>query len=155
LEFQRSQRSRQANLLADSSTKPIDLADRMQVDAKDVEQRSVQSSPKREEWEKVMLSQAFKSLQDTNIVDGIQTATFANGKFRAILHVPTETLSVVDENQHRGTLYKTRKGEAATINEFTDREKERFLQQQSQQNQSNLQPPTSSKQKQQQIEPGE
>jgi len=85
----------------------------------------------RQPWEQKMLSLAFQSLQasSTNMSEEIQTATFAHANFRAIYHAPTETLHIVDENNHRGTLYKAKKGEKATICEFKQDEKEGFLQQ--------------------------
>lgn len=87
----------------------------------------------RQPWEQKMLNLAFQSLQasSNNALEEIQTATFANANFRAIYYAPTETLHIVDENNHRGTLYKAKKGEKATICEFNQDEKEGFLQQSS------------------------
>ncbi|MGH2413867.1 MAG: hypothetical protein ACRDEA_09300, partial [Microcystaceae cyanobacterium] len=84
----------------------------------------------RESWESQMLSLAFKSLKSNpvNASEEIQTATFASGKFRAIFHAPTDTLYVVDEHSHRGTIYQAQRGEPAQLNEFTCEEKQRFSQ---------------------------
>ena len=91
------------------------------------------STKVRQPWEQKMLNLAFQSLQanPANAREEIQTASFANAKFRAIYHSPTETIHVVDENNHRGTLYKAKKGEKATICEFIQDEKEGFLEQSS------------------------
>jgi hypothetical protein len=83
----------------------------------------------REEWEIGMLKQAIASLKanTANADEEIQTATFSKGKYRVILHEPTETLRIIDENGQRGTLYKAQKGQPAQIGEFTSAEQESFL----------------------------
>jgi len=84
----------------------------------------------RTEWEKEMLKQALASLKANaaNTGEELQTSTFNDGKYRVILHKPTETLQIVDEVQGRGTLYKAQKEKSATKCEFTDAEKEIFAQ---------------------------
>lgn len=88
-----------------------------------------QPTPVREKWEVAMLKQAMTSLTaDTaNADEEIQTATFGEGKYRVIHHIPSETLRIVDETSHRGTLYKAQKGKPAQSCEFTSAEKEAFL----------------------------
>lgn len=83
----------------------------------------------REAWEIEMLKQAIDSLKanTANADEEIQTATFSEGKYRIILHEPTETLRIVDEIGPRGTLYKAQKGQPAKIGEFTSTEQESFL----------------------------
>lgn len=92
----------------------------------------------REAWEIEMLKQAIDSLKanTANVDEEIQTATFSEGKYRIILHEPTETLRIVDEIGHRGTLYKAQKGQPAKIGEFTSAEQESFLHSSVQQKQS-------------------
>lgn len=84
----------------------------------------------REDWEKTMLKQALASLKanPANAAEEIQTSTFNDGKYRVIHHVESETLRIVDETSHRGTVYKAHKGKAAQTCKFTDAEKENFLQ---------------------------
>lgn len=83
----------------------------------------------REAWEIEMLKQAIDSLKanTANVDEEIQTATFSEGKYRIILHEPTETLRIVDEIGHRGTLYKAQKGQPAKIGDFTSVEQESFM----------------------------
>lgn len=71
-----------------------------------------QPTPLREKWEIAMLKQAMVSLtaDAANADEEIQTATFGEGKYRVIHHIPSETLRIVDETSHRGTLYKAQKG---------------------------------------------
>lgn len=92
----------------------------------------------REAWEIEMLKQAIDSLKanTANADEEIQTATFSEGKYRVILHEPTETLRIVDEIGHRGTLYKAQKRQPAKIGEFTSAEQESFLHSSVQQKQS-------------------
>lgn len=96
------------------------------------------AAPVREAWEIEMLKQAIDSLKANtgNADEEIQTATFSEGKYRIILHEPTETLRIVDEISHRGTLYKAQKGQPAKIGEFTSAEQESFLHSSVQQKQS-------------------
>lgn len=84
----------------------------------------------REDWEETMLKCALASLKanPTNVDEEIQTATFAEGKYRVIHYVPTETLRIIDELSHRGTLYKVQKGKPAQTCEFSQAEKKNFRQ---------------------------
>jgi hypothetical protein len=83
---------------------------------------------KREEWEKQMLKLAIACLKDNpaNAGEEMQTATFGNGKYRVIYHTPSEMLRIVDEENHRLTLYKVQRGEPAQVCEFTSEEKKSF-----------------------------
>jgi hypothetical protein len=83
---------------------------------------------KREEWEKQMLKLALASLKDNpaNAGEEIQTATFSDDKYRVIHHVPSERLRIVDEESHRGTLYKVQKGKPVQVCNFTEDEKRSF-----------------------------
>ncbi|NJM21723.1 MAG: hypothetical protein HC907_24920, partial [Richelia sp. SM1_7_0] len=83
---------------------------------------------KREEWEKQMLKLALMSLKENpaNAGEEIQTATFADGKYRVIHHVPSEMLRIVDEENHRGTLYKVQKEKPVQVCKFTEDEKRSF-----------------------------
>jgi hypothetical protein len=85
-------------------------------------------SVKREAWEKQMLKQAIACLKENpaNTGEEMQTATFGDGKYRAIYHEPSEMLRVVDEVGNRGTLYKLRREEAVQVCKFTDEEKRDF-----------------------------
>lgn len=86
-------------------------------------------SVKREDWEKQMLKQALASLKEnpTNADEEIQTATFGDGQYRVIHHVPSEMLRIVDEKEnHRGTLYKVQKGKPVQVCKFTEDEKRSF-----------------------------
>lgn len=86
------------------------------------------AKPFREPWEAAMLRAAFSSLEThCSPKDEISTASFANGRYRGIYHPPTDTLYITDERQNRGTLYQAKRGEPATINEFSSLEKQRFL----------------------------
>ena len=84
---------------------------------------------KREEWEKQMLKEALASLKENpaNADEEIQTATFGDGQYRVVHHVPSEMLRVVDEKEnHRGTLYKAQRGKPALVCNFTEDEKKSF-----------------------------
>jgi hypothetical protein len=83
---------------------------------------------KREEWEKQMLKLALASLKNNpaNAGEEIQTATFSDDKYRVIHHVPSEMLRIVDEESHRGTLYKVQKGKPVQVCKFTEDEKRSF-----------------------------
>ncbi len=84
---------------------------------------------KREEWEKQILKQALASLKENpaNAGEEIQTATFGDGQYRVIHHVPSEMLRIVDEKEnHRGTLYKVQRGKLFEVCKFTDDEKRSF-----------------------------
>ena len=85
-------------------------------------------SVKREEWEKQMLKLALASLKENpaNAGEEIQTATFGDDKYRVIHHVPSEMLRIVDEESHRGTLYKVQKGKPVQVCKFTEDEKRNF-----------------------------
>ena len=85
-------------------------------------------SVKREEWEKQMLKLALASLKENpaNAGEEIQTATFGDDKYRVIHHVPSEMLRIVDEESHRGTLYKVQKGKPVQVCKFTEDEKRSF-----------------------------
>ncbi len=86
-------------------------------------------SVKREEWEKQMLKQALASLKENpaNADEEIQTATFGDGKYRVIHHIPSEMLRIVDEKEnHRGTLYKAQRGKPVLVCNFTEDEKKSF-----------------------------
>ncbi|MGD1872959.1 MAG: hypothetical protein ACFB02_07885 [Mastigocoleus sp.] len=85
-------------------------------------------SVKREEWEKKMLKQALVSLKEnpSNADEEIQTATFGDGKYRVIHHTPSQMLRIIDEENHRGTLYKAQKGKPALVCNFTEDEKKSF-----------------------------
>ncbi len=83
---------------------------------------------KREEWEKQMLKLALASLKENpaNAGEEIQTATFGDDKYRVIHHVPSEILRIVDEESHRGTLYKVQKEKPVQVCKFTEDEKRSF-----------------------------
>jgi hypothetical protein len=84
---------------------------------------------KREEWEKQMLKQALASLKENpaNADEEIQTATFGDGQYRVVHHVPSEMLRIADEKEnHRGTLYKVQKGKPVQVCKFTENEKRSF-----------------------------
>lgn len=84
-------------------------------------------SPVRDEWEKKMLAEAMNSLKASNNQDEIQMASLGDGKYQAILDVPTQTLRVIDSsNLERGTVWKAQKGQPATICQFSSEEKEFF-----------------------------
>ena len=86
-------------------------------------------SVKREEWEKQMLKQALASLKENpaNAGEEIQTASFCDGQYRVIHHVPSEMLRIVDEKEnHRGTLYKAQRGKPTLVCNFTEDEKKSF-----------------------------
>ena len=71
--------------------------------------RELSLTVKREEWEKQMLKLALASLKENpaNAGEELQTATFCDGQYRVIHHVPSEMLRIVDEKEnHRGALYK-------------------------------------------------
>ena len=95
----------------------------------------------REDWENAMLKLAFNSLKanPANTGEEIQTATFAEGKYRVVHHAPSELLRIVDELEDRGTLYKAQKGKTATICKFSDEEKKSFEQHTKQHQHKNLQ----------------
>ena len=61
-----------------------------------------------------------------NAGEEIQTATFCDDKYRVIHHVPSEMLRIVDEESHRGTLYKVQKGKPVQVCKFTEDEKINF-----------------------------
>jgi hypothetical protein len=84
----------------------------------------------REEWEKQMLKLAIAGLKanPANTGEEMQTATFGNGKYRAIYHTPSEMLRIVDEENHRGTLYKVQKEKSVQVCKFTSDEKRSFEQ---------------------------
>ena len=90
--------------------------------------RKLALSVKREEWEKQMLKLALASLKENpaNAGEEIQTATFGDDKYRVIHHVPSEILRIVDEESHRGTLYKVQKGKPVQVCNFTEDEKRSF-----------------------------
>ena len=98
-------------------------------------------SVKREEWEKQMLKQALASLKENpaNAGEEIQTATFGDDKYRVIHHVPSEILRIVDEESHRGTLYKVQKGKPVQVCKFTEDEKRSFEHNAKQQHSKSLQ----------------
>ena len=83
---------------------------------------------KREEWEKQMLKLALASLKENpaNAGEEIQTATFCDDKYRVIHHLPSEMLRIVDEESHRGTLYKVQKAKPVQVCKFTEDEKRSF-----------------------------
>ena len=84
---------------------------------------------KREEWEKQMLKLALASLKENpaNAGEEIQTATFCDGQYRVIHHVPSEMLRIVDEKEnHRGTLYKVQRGKPFEVCKLTEDEKRSF-----------------------------
>lgn len=87
-------------------------------------------SVKREEWEKQMLKQAIACLKENpaNTGEEMQTATFGDGKYRVIYYEPSEMLRIVDEENHRGTLYKVQRGNPSQMCEFTSDEKRSFEQ---------------------------
>ena len=95
-------------------------------------QKSTRELPlmvKREEWEKQMLKLALASLKENpaNAGEEIQTATFCDGQYRVIHHVPSEMLRIVDEKEnHRGTLYKVQRGKPFEVCKFTEDEKRSF-----------------------------
>ncbi len=95
-------------------------------------QKSTRELPlmvKREEWEKQMLKQALASLKENpaNAGEEIQTATFCDGQYRVIHHIPSEMLRIVDEKEnHRGTLYKAQRGKPTLVCNFTEDEKKSF-----------------------------
>ena len=95
-------------------------------------QKSTRELPlmvKREEWEKQMLKLALASLKENpaNAGEEIQTATFCDGQYRVIHHIPSEMLRIVDEKEnHRGTLYKAQRGKPALVCNFTEDEKKSF-----------------------------
>jgi hypothetical protein len=91
-------------------------------------QQTSNQSVKREEWEKNMLILALASLKDNpaNAGEEMQTATFAQGKYRVIHHTPSQMLRIVDEENQRGTLYKVQKGKPVQVCEFTELEKRSF-----------------------------
>ena len=95
-------------------------------------QKSTRELPlmvKREEWEKQMLKLALASLKEkpANAGEEIQTATFGDGQYRVIHHVPSEMLRIVDEKEnHRGTLYKAQRGKPTLVCNFTEDEKKNF-----------------------------
>lgn len=82
----------------------------------------------REDWEKNMLKQAVASLKanPANSGEEMQTATFVEGKYRVIHHVPSQMLRIVDEENHRGTLYKVQRGKPAQVCKFSSDEKRCF-----------------------------
>ncbi|MEB3151445.1 MAG: hypothetical protein VKL60_20810, partial [Sphaerospermopsis sp.] len=90
--------------------------------------RKLALSVKREEWEKQMLKLALASLKENpaNAGEEIQTATFSDDKYRVIHHTPSEMLRIVDEETHRGTLYKVQKGKPVQVCKFTEDEKRSF-----------------------------
>ena len=96
---------------------------------------------KREEWEKQMLKLALASLKENpaNAGEEIQTATFSDDKYRVIHHTPSEMLRIVDEENHRGTLYKVQKGKPVQVCKFTENEKRSFEHDAKQQHLKNLQ----------------
>ena len=76
-----------------------------------------------------MLKQALASLKENpaNADEEIQTATFGDGQYRVIHHVPSEMLRIVDEKEnHRGTLYKAQRGKPFEVCKFTEDEKRSF-----------------------------
>ncbi|WP_228059901.1 hypothetical protein [Plectonema radiosum] len=83
---------------------------------------------KRQEWEKQMLKLAFARLKNNpaNTGEEMQTATFGDDKYRVIHHTPSEMLRIVDEENHRGTLYKVQKGKPIQVCKFTEDEKRSF-----------------------------
>jgi hypothetical protein len=94
---------------------------------------------KREEWEKQMLKLALAAAtpegsiaclkeNPANIGEEMQTATFGDGRYRAIYHTPSQMLRIVDEENHRGTLYKVQRGESLRVCDFTEHEKQNFEQ---------------------------
>ncbi|NJL81669.1 MAG: hypothetical protein HC917_28245 [Richelia sp. SM2_1_7] len=90
--------------------------------------RKLALSVKREEWEKQMLKLALASLKNNpaNAGEEIQTATFSDDKYRVIHHTPSEMLRIVNEESHRGTLYKVQKGKPVQVCKFTEDEKRSF-----------------------------
>jgi hypothetical protein len=91
----------------------------------------------REEWEKQMLKLALAAatpegsiacLKDnpTNAGEEMQTGIFGNPKYRVIHYTPSQMLRIVDEENHRGTLYKVHRGEPTQVCEFTLEEKKSF-----------------------------
>jgi hypothetical protein len=84
----------------------------------------------REEWEKQMLKLAIACLKanPANAGEEMQTATFSDGKYRVIYHTPSQMLRVVDEENHRGTLYKVQKEKSVQVCKFTSDEKRSFEQ---------------------------
>ena len=103
--------------------------------------RKLALSVKREEWEKQMLKLALASLKENpaNAGEEIQTATFGDDKYRVIHHVPSEILRIVDEESHRGTLYKVQKGKPVQVCKFTEDEKRSFEHNAKQQHSKSLQ----------------
>lgn len=82
----------------------------------------------REEWEKQMLKLVIACLRGNpaNAGEGMQTATFGNGKYQVISHTPSEMLRIVDEESDRGTLYKAERGKAAQVCLLNEDEKRGF-----------------------------
>lgn len=82
----------------------------------------------REDWEKNMLKLALASLKanPANTGEEMQTATFVEGKYRVIHHVPSQMLRIVDEENHRGTLYKVQRGKLPQVSKFSSDEKRCF-----------------------------
>ncbi|BAY91307.1 MULTISPECIES: hypothetical protein [unclassified Tolypothrix] len=108
-----------------------DQQDLKKAHAEDI---STPQAVQREDWEKLMLKDALLSLKanPANTGEEIQTATFAQNKYRVVYYSPLETLRIVDEVGHRGTLYKAQKGQSAQVCQFSEDEKKSF-QQESQQ----------------------
>jgi hypothetical protein len=75
-----------------------------------------------------MLKQALASLKENpaNVGEEIQTATFGDGQYRIIHHTPSQMLRIIDEENHRGTLYKAQRGKPALVCNFTEDEKRSF-----------------------------
>jgi alpha-D-ribose 1-methylphosphonate 5-triphosphate synthase subunit PhnL len=83
----------------------------------------------RESWEKQMLTEALLCLKTSLISsdEKVKVASFKQEKYLVILDVDTDTLSIVNKQDRREIIYQAKRGEAAVVNQFSDKEKESFV----------------------------